>query len=88
MSEIVVPNCLSPETIDKLSSQRKEPLWLLEKRNQALEIFDDLNLPESKYTKVKGFKPEILNPSLPGNPDKVLFDVEKLSIFIVQAYSS
>ncbi len=88
MSEIVAPNCLSPETIDKLSSQRKEPLWLLEKRNQALEIFDDLNLPESKYTKVKGFKPEILNPSLPGNPDKVLFDVEKLSIFIVQANSS
>ncbi len=88
MSEIVLPNCLSPEVINKLSFQRGEPLWLSEKRNQALEIFDSLNLPESKYTKVKGFKLEVLDPFLQGNPEKVLFDIEKLGIFIVQANTS
>lgn len=88
MSEIVLPNCLVNETIDKLSAQRNEPFWLREKRSYALEIFDELSLPESKYTKIKGFKPEILNPFLAGNPDKVLFDINKLDIFIVQANTS
>ncbi len=85
MSEVTLPNCLSLETINKLSTERKEPLWFAEKRTLALEIFEDLNLPESKYTKIKGFNPEILNPFPLGNPDKVLFDNNKLSIFIVQA---
>lgn len=88
MSEIVLPNCLAHETIDKLSTQRNEPLWFRERRNQAFEILDELNLPESKYTKIKGFKAEVLNPFLVGNPDKVLFDVGKLDIFIVQANTS
>jgi len=85
MSEITLPNCLSLETINKLSIERNEPLWLKEKRNLALEIFDDLILPESKYTRVKGFNHEVLNPFLSGNPDRVLFDINKLDIFIVQA---
>lgn len=85
MSEVTLPNCLSIETINKISTQRNEPSWLIEKRVQALEIFDTLSLPESKYTRIKGFNPEILNPHAQGNPDKVLFDINKLDIFIVQA---
>jgi FeS assembly protein SufD len=85
MSEITLPNCLSIETINKISTQRNEPSWLTEKRIHSLEIFDSLPLPESKYTKIKGFNPEILNPHVSGNPNKVLFDINKLDIFIVQA---
>lgn len=88
MSEVILPNCLTHETIDKLSSQRNEPLWFQEKRNEAFEILDELKLPESKYTKIKGFNLEILNPFLSGNPEKVLFDIKKLGIFIVQANTS
>ncbi|MEN3039853.1 MAG: hypothetical protein ABDI07_12040, partial [Candidatus Kryptonium sp.] len=76
MSEVILPNCLTHETIDKLSSYRKEPLWFQEKRNQAFEILDELKLPESKYTKIKKFNLEILNPFLSGDPEKVLFDIK------------
>lgn len=88
MSEVILPNCLSLETINKLSIERNEPLWLVEKRNHAFEILDELTLPESKYTKIKGLNLEILNPFLNGNPDKVLFDIDRLDIFIVQANTS
>ncbi len=88
MFEVILPNCLSLETINKLSVERSEPSWLAEKRNLAFETFDELTLPESKYTKIKGLNLEILNPFLSGNPDKVLFDINKLDIFIVQANTS
>lgn len=88
MSEVTLPNCLLIETVNKLSAERDEPSWLLERRNLAFEILDKLNLPESKYTKIKGLNLEILNPFLSGNPDKVLFDTDKLNISIIQANSS
>jgi Fe-S cluster assembly protein SufD len=88
MSEITLPNCLSTETIDKLSNARSEPEWLIEKRIRAFEIFDSLDLPESKYTKIKGFNPEILDPFAQGETSKVVFNIDKLDIFIIQANTS
>ncbi len=45
---------LSGEVIKDRAAQHREPVWLTQKRLEALESFQKLPLPESRYTKIRG----------------------------------
>lgn len=47
---------LSREVITDRAAQHGEPAWLTEKRLEALESFQKLPLPESRYTKIRGLE--------------------------------
>jgi len=43
---VQVPATISEETVEKISEQRDEPEWLLERRLAALDALDELELPD------------------------------------------
>ncbi len=43
---VQVPASISAETVEEISAARDEPDWLLERRLEALEALDDLELPD------------------------------------------
>nr|BAL57086.1 FeS assembly protein SufD [uncultured Acetothermia bacterium] len=47
-------NRLSVEVIKDRAAQHGEPAWLLQKRLEAFEALQELPLPESRYTKIRG----------------------------------
>ena len=47
---VQVPASLSAETVEEISAARDEPEWLLERRLDALDALDDLDLPDVIHT--------------------------------------
>ncbi|MFO7834259.1 MAG: Fe-S cluster assembly protein SufD, partial [Halohasta sp.] len=43
---VQVPASLSAETVEEISEARNEPEWLLERRLDALDALDELELPD------------------------------------------
>jgi len=55
MSEIqTAEKPLSVETVEALSAARGEPKWLLKRRLEAWRAFEELEMPGSRYTQVRG----------------------------------
>lgn len=63
MNAIINP--FSLDAVKELSGRRSEPGWLAQKRLEALEIFQRLPMPDSRYTKIRGLDLSRLDFAVP-----------------------
>ncbi|MFQ5793796.1 MAG: Fe-S cluster assembly protein SufD [Candidatus Bipolaricaulia bacterium] len=69
---------ISREAVEALSDLQDEPEWLRNRRVEALAVAEELPLPETRYTKIRGFHLEEIVPYANNKQQAALTELEDL----------